>query len=187
MVELQIEFFYVFRLFFNDKMRSLEVKTGMWKFIHAKYIDSQLYWKHPRKKFPPISFYKNHDSLGMGSKFYANFQCDVAWCIGTQMPYGEQYYWKYYTLSFIRRSKLKCMAGNLKGSSANCFKSDRASSRIGYKTDSVLFHLISHFNTRNESLLMKKNPEGPMTFDSIHGNFSNLIFLGSGPEGDKVL
>ena len=77
MVELQIEFFYVFRLFFNDKMRSLEVKTGMWKFIHAKYIDSQLYWKHPRKKFPPISFYKNHDSLGMGSKFYANFQCDI--------------------------------------------------------------------------------------------------------------
>ena len=77
MVELQIEFFYVFCLFFNNKMRSLEVKTGMWKFIHAKYIDSQLYWKHPRKIFPPISFSKNHDSLGMGSKFYANFQCDL--------------------------------------------------------------------------------------------------------------
>ena len=95
MVELQIEFFYVFRLFFNDKMRSLEVKTGMWKFIHAKYIDSQLYWKHPRKKFPPISFYKNHDSLGMGSKFYANFQCDLF------TPSFTNLFTPSFTLSFI--------------------------------------------------------------------------------------
>ena len=86
MVELQIEFFYVFRLFFNHEMRSLEVKTGMWKFIHEKYIDSQLYWKHQWKKFQLISFYKNHDSLDMGSKFYANFQCDLP----TDWPTDQQ-------------------------------------------------------------------------------------------------
>ena len=58
-------------------MRSLEVKTGMRKFIHAKRINSQFCWKHPRKKFQLILFHKNCDSLGMGSKFYANFQCDI--------------------------------------------------------------------------------------------------------------
>ena len=32
-----------------------------------------------KKKYQLISFYKTHDSLGMGSKFYANFQCDILW------------------------------------------------------------------------------------------------------------